>query len=385
MVRTLDCNCRAVKAAAGKTVSGPGSIPAAPTSRDSLLTALGAGNKYLEAQGLRSWEPRFYGENSAVSVEDYDDSDASKSTASAEVLASWLRLTPMRSNNPSIITLPTLAAAKANLGNRKSRSLTAARARDVEPREHDCMLPITSFFQPIHTQPTNIISYSTGADPGEEPEPPRAVSTSGSNPSGNGTEGEISSRPLSPGNTTIVENATTTSESDKNAELRSMDQTISPETHPPEARTREELQRQRPDGIFIDRAKRIFVLLEFTRPYDNTKKALLDTDERKREKYEQLLRKLQEVLPQWTGAIATFTLGVKGTVLEPQWKKALRSLNIPDPHHPRIISEAIKGALEGLDTMLLARSAQLKLGQGAANVPRQPLFPNPQSRQPSLG
>jgi len=41
-------------------------------------------------------------------------------------------------------------------------------------------------------------------------------------------------------------------------------------------------------------------------------------------------------------------------VLEPQWKRALRSLNIADPHHPRIISAAIKGAMEGLDTMLLA-------------------------------
>ena len=89
------------------------------------------------------------------------------------------------------------------------------------------------------------------------------------------------------------------------------------------------------------------------------------------------------VLRGWTGIIETFTLGVKGTVLEPQWKKALRSLNIPDPHHPRIILAA--GAMEGLDTMLRARSAQLKLGQSAADVPRQPLFPNPQSRQPSLG
>ena len=158
-----------------------------------------------------------------------------------------------------------------------------------------------------------------------------------------------------------------------------------PDPQPQGMRTSEELQRQRPDAIFIDWAKRRFAILEFTRPYDNTKKALLDTDKRKRDKYEQLLRQLQELLPGWEGTIATFSLGVRGTVLEPQWKRALRSINIPDPHHPRIISAAIKGAMEGLDTMLQVRSAQLQLGQSVVNVPRQPLFPNPQSRQPSLG
>jgi len=57
---TEDCSGRAVKAAAGYKVSGPGSIPAAPTSRDSLMTALGAGNKYPEAQGLGLGKPRFF-------------------------------------------------------------------------------------------------------------------------------------------------------------------------------------------------------------------------------------------------------------------------------------------------------------------------------------
>ena len=178
--------------------------------------------------------------------------------------------------------------------------------------------------------------------------------------------------------------ATTMNESVQE-DLQCMDQDSSPDTLPGEERTSDELQRQRPDGIFIDWAKQAFAILEFTRPYDSTRKALLDTDKRKREKYEQLLRKLQELLPGWEGTIVTFSLGARGTVLEPQWKRALRSLNIPDPHHPRIISAAIKGAMEGLDTMLQARSAQLQLGQGVANVPRQPLFPNPQSRQPSLG
>ena len=47
-------------------------------------------------------------------------------------------------------------------------------------------------------------------------------------------------------------------------------------------------------------------------------------------------------------------------------------LNIPDPHHLRIILAAAQGAMEGLVTMLQTRSAQLKLGQSVAVVPRQP-------------
>ena len=100
-----------------------------------------------------------------------------------------------------------------------------------------------------------------------------------------------------------------------------------------DSRTSDELRRQRPDGIFIDWAKRAFAILEFTRPYDSTRKVLLDTDKRKRNRYEQLLRKLQELLPGWEGTIVTFSLGVRGTVLEPQWKQELRSLNIQDHHH----------------------------------------------------
>jgi hypothetical protein len=49
-----------LESAACHKVSGPGSIPAAPTSRDSLMTALGAGNKYPEAQGLGLGKPPFF-------------------------------------------------------------------------------------------------------------------------------------------------------------------------------------------------------------------------------------------------------------------------------------------------------------------------------------
>jgi len=53
-------------------------------------------------------------------------------------------------------------------------------------------------------------------------------------------------------------------------DLQCMDQDSSPDTLPGEERTSDELQRQRPDGIFIDWAKQAFAILEFTRPYDST-------------------------------------------------------------------------------------------------------------------
>ena len=59
-------------------------------------------------------------------------------------------------------------------------------------------------------------------------------------------------------------------------------------------------------------------------------------------------------------------------MFEPQWTRALRSLNIPDPHHPRIISAAIKGTMEGLDNMLQARSAPLGVAQAGAECGQRP-------------
>ena len=78
--------------------------------------------------------------------------------------------------------------------------------------------------------------------------------------------------------------------SEQTRNIRSIELDNDPDPQLLGERTREELQRQRPDAIFIDWAKRRFAILEFTRPYDSTKRALLDTDRRKREKYEQLLR-----------------------------------------------------------------------------------------------
>ena len=311
------------------------------------------------------------------------------------------------SNPTTTFNLPTAASFK-HLDPGKTRSMTAASARDVESGVHDSLLPSNPYQDVITTLPTKYIPYSTGADPSGMAVPTWAESTLGGGVAEGAKHHQATCKTASsatydhpatltttiPSTTTpitlnttsrVSEYATMNSVSEQPQQIRSVSLDGNPEAQPPEDRSREELQRQRPDAIFIDWVKRRFVILEFTRPYDNTKQALLDTDRRKREKYEQLLRKMKELLPGWDGSIATFSLGVKGTVLEPQWKKALRSLNIPDPHHPRIILSAVKEAMKGLDTMLLARSAQLQLGQGAANVPRQPLFPNPQSRQPSLG
>ena len=275
---------------------------------------------------------------------------------------------------PNTIHPPTSAVADTmTRGSSYVRSMTVPSTRDDEPSHRTRLLPLTDYSTPIHTLSTKYINYSTGkgvqAAVGDTNRKTGSITTTSTNEAAEDDPALL----------------TTSSMREQTSDIRSMEQDRDPNPQPPGGRTTEELQRQRPDAIFIDWAKRRFAILEFTRPYDSTKKALLDTDKRKREKYEQLLRRMAELLPGWEGTIATFTLGVKGTVLEPQWKKALRSLNIPDPHHPRVILAAVQGAMEGLDTMLQARSAQLQLGQSVADVPRQPLFPNPQSRQPSLG
>ena len=74
-----------------------------------------------------------------------------------------------------------------------------------------------------------------------------------------------------------------------------------------------------------------------------------------------LRQKLQQLLPNWTCQTVTFTLGVRSTAFVSAWTEALRAINIPDPHkHEDIIRAAVHASLEGLDSLLQARSAHLR-------------------------
>ena len=138
--------------------------------------------------------------------------------------------------------------------------------------------------------------------------------------------------------------------------------------HPKPRKPTTALSKQRPDSLLIDWERHTLSIMEFTRPYDSHPRTLRDTDLYKRAKYEQLRRRIQQLLPvRWTCQTVTFTVGVRGTAFNSAWLAALRAINIPDPPRQEdIIRTAVHASLTGLDSILQARAAHLRRQEGSS-------------------
>ena len=81
------------------------------------------------------------------------------------------------------------------------------------------------------------------------------------------------------------------------------------------------------------------------------------TDTMKQTKYRNLTRCLLAVLSKWTTDIATFTVGVKGSIDTFQWRKSLDMVGVPPAQHAQVARMAISKVLDGIDTIIQARAA----------------------------
>ena len=100
-------------------------------------------------------------------------------------------------------------------------------------------------------------------------------------------------------------------------------------------------------------------------------------DERKEVKYRHLKQALERALPLgWTVKIATFSVGVRGTIVRDNWKSALAKVGVPTTKHDQIARGAIIDALKGFESLIQARSALYRSIPTAINIGH---------RLPSLG
>ena len=111
---------------------------------------------------------------------------------------------------------------------------------------------------------------------------------------------------------------------------------------------------QRPDGIYIEWTARLLIILEFTRPLDHSIANLRVTDAMKQTKYRDLNGCLLAVLARRTTDIATFTVGVKGSIDTVQGKKTLDMLRVPPALHAKAARMATSKALDGIGTLMQA-------------------------------
>ena len=116
---------------------------------------------------------------------------------------------------------------------------------------------------------------------------------------------------------------------------------------------------QRQDGLLIDWATNNFYFLEFTRVNDEELDHLAQTSAKKKAKYQALKRHYLQHLQGWKGEVLPFTIGMRGTLIEAQWKQTLGQLGLTSTNHEALAITAVEATLQGLDTMFQARLARL--------------------------
>ena len=132
------------------------------------------------------------------------------------------------------------------------------------------------------------------------------------------------------------------------------------------------ISRQRPDAWLVDwKLQRIYIL-EFTRPYDYTRKATAVANIDKILKYTLLHQYIERTMPRdWSIYVVAFAVGVKGTADEPAWTAALDALGIDKKRHTMIREKAVAASLDSLLNILDVRSQLLR--QQAEHLPPPPI------------
>ena len=119
--------------------------------------------------------------------------------------------------------------------------------------------------------------------------------------------------------------------------------------------------RRRPDGWMIDWRRKKIVILEFTRPYDYSRKDLAIANIKKLLKYTALQRLIERYIPEeWQVSIAAFSVGVKGSADEPAWRAGLRELGIDTRYYDTIARHMIDETLASLCDIVGGRYALLQ-------------------------
>ena len=103
-----------------------------------------------------------------------------------------------------------------------------------------------------------------------------------------------------------------------------------------------------------------FAILEFTRAYDPNSHALRQVSRHKADRYSRLLDKLRQHLPAtWEGSIQTFTMGIRGSFREAEWKQALMDLGVSASSHRSILQSVVSTTLTSLESVFTARSCHM--------------------------
>jgi hypothetical protein len=114
---------------------------------------------------------------------------------------------------------------------------------------------------------------------------------------------------------------------------------------------------QKPDGLIIDRTKKLVVVIEFTRGIRDEPEEWRDKFAEKQSKYHLIRLHLQRKHPGYTVVQGTFIMGVLGTVDEGEWEEQLEAVGMEESEHEGIMRKCVRQGVMALHHVTTARRA----------------------------
>ena len=101
-------------------------------------------------------------------------------------------------------------------------------------------------------------------------------------------------------------------------------------------------------------------LLEFTRCFDSDHAALERSDSYKTGKYSPLLQMILSRLGHsWSGAVLSFSAGIRGSIRANVWTSHLKVLGLNTSQARKVLEQSVAAILEAIDVVFNARSTAL--------------------------
>ena len=111
-------------------------------------------------------------------------------------------------------------------------------------------------------------------------------------------------------------------------------------------RQEEDLQKLLPDGLIVDKGKRVIYILEGARTDDNIC-TIKNVSIKKSERYKRLVDALRRLKVGYHIKQMNFIMGMRGTIQEDKWRRQLQTLGFKEPKIERIIKKCMRVSIEG--------------------------------------
>ena len=116
-------------------------------------------------------------------------------------------------------------------------------------------------------------------------------------------------------------------------------------------RQEEDLQKLLPDGLIVDKGKRVIYILEGARTDDNIC-TIKNVSIKKSERYKRLVDALRRLKVGYHIKQMNFIMGMRGTIQEDKWRRQLQTLGFKEPKIERIIKKCMRVSIEGMQEVM---------------------------------